>query len=72
MRLIYDKTGEPVKAGDVIHLDGAACYVYGFREPHKPASSGKVTVKAMDDNGFCREYYVSVIGATWVDREDRQ
>ena len=56
MRLIYDKTGEPVKAGDVIHLDGAACYVYGFREPHKPASSGKVTVKAMDDSGFMREY----------------
>jgi hypothetical protein len=72
MRLIYDKTGEPVKAGDVIHLNGAPCFVYGFREPHKPASSGKVSVKAMNDAGYCREYYVSVIGATWVDREDRQ
>jgi hypothetical protein len=72
MRLVYDKTGLPVKAGDVIHLDGQPHFVHGFREPHKPASSGKVSVKAMNDAGYCREYYVGVIGATWIDRDDRQ
>jgi hypothetical protein len=72
MKLTYDKTGEEVKAGDVVHLRGDAPYmVHSFSKPHKPASEGKVSVKAMNDAGFFREFYVSVIGATWQDREDR-
>jgi hypothetical protein len=72
MKLTYDKTGEEVKTGDIVHISGVPHFVYGFNKPHKPASSGKVSVKSMDSEGWGHEYYVSVIGATWIDREDRQ
>jgi hypothetical protein len=42
-----------------------------FREPHKPSSSGHVVVKEMTELGFSKEFYVSVIGAEWIEREDR-
>lgn len=73
MRLTYDKTGEEVKAGDIVHLrDDAPYIVYGFSKPHKPSSEGKVSVRAMTETAFFREFYVSVIGASWIEREDRQ
>ena len=72
MKLTYDKTGEEVKAGDIVHLRGESPYVvYSFSKPHKPSSEGKVSVRAMTETAFFREFYVSVIGATWIDREDR-
>lgn len=72
MKLTYDKTGKEVKHGDIVHLrDDAPYVVHSFSKPHKPASEGKVSVKGMNDAGFYREFYVSVIGATWQDREDR-
>ena len=73
MKLTYDKTGEEVKAGDIVHLrDNAPYVVHSFNKPHKPSSEGKVSVRAMTETGFFREFYVSVIGASWIDREDRQ
>jgi hypothetical protein len=72
MRLVYDNTGEEVKTGDVIHIHTVPYFVVGFNKPHKPASSGKVSVKEMTDKGFGAEYYVSVIGATWIEREDHE
>ena len=69
MKLVYDKTGEEVKVGDPVDISGRAASVTYFREPHNPASSGKVTIKYGD--GDSMEYYVGVIGATWIEREDR-
>lgn len=71
MRLVYKETGAEVKVGDVITMpDGDKCEVTYFRPPHKPSSSGKVLVKFEGRN--CNiEYYVGVIGAEWIEREDR-
>lgn len=44
------------------HLNPNSPY---FSHPHKPSSEGKVSL----ENGM--EYYVSVIGAEWIEREDR-
>ena len=71
MRLLYDVDQVPVTIGDVVDLkDGESVEVTYFREPHKPASSGKVSVKYIDSEQTA-EFYVSVIGATWIEREDR-
>jgi len=65
MKLVYKKTGEPVKVGDPVEVGGVASAVSYFREPHKPASEGKVSLASG------AECYVSVIGAEWIEREDR-
>jgi hypothetical protein len=73
MRLVY-KTDPTrlVKVGDVIEAcDGTKMQVMHFKEPHKPASEGKVSVRPVGADFGDSEYYVSVIGAEWVDREDR-
>ena len=69
MRLVYEDTLQEVKVGDEVTLDGEVYTVDYFRKPHKPASSGHVTVK--DKDGDCAEYYVTVIGAKWIEREDQ-
>lgn len=70
MRLVYIATQKPVTKGDLLTLNGATVAVQDFPQPHKPASSGKVTV--WDDvNQQASTYYVSVIGAEWIEREDR-
>jgi hypothetical protein len=76
MRLIYPATNKEVKIGDEIHLRndalGLKARVEYFREPHKPASSGKVNVTVFGtEREFTAEYYVGVIGAEWIEREDR-
>lgn len=72
MKLVYDATGEEVRIGDVTVIHGLPHEVTFFRKPHKPSSEGKVSLKYGDDNfDDVTEYYVSVIGATWIDREDR-
>jgi hypothetical protein len=72
MRLVYKKTQEPVKVGDVVPLDERQARVDHFREPHKPSSSGKVTVTVMTgEEEYVREFFVNVIGAEWIEREDR-
>lgn len=69
MRLVYTKTQKEVKVGDTVAVSGEAMKVTYFRKPTSAASSGKVSVSSI---GFPdREYYVSVIGAEWIDREDR-
>lgn len=74
MKLVYDLTGNEVKVGDVVpQREGPPCTVKFFRPPHKPASSGKVTITWPDGKGSeqTQEVYVGCIGATWVEREDR-
>lgn len=72
MKLVYLATGLPVKIGDKVRTSREAdCTVSFFREPHKPSSEGHVTVLFEGDPRQSAEYYVSIIGAKWVDREDR-
>jgi hypothetical protein len=77
-RLIYnsDETnanlkGQTVKVGDKVKTSrGENVTVEHFTFPHKPSSSGKVTVKGEFDT-HASEFFVSVIGAEWIDRNDR-
>ncbi len=69
MKLVYNWNNEPVKLGDRTQLsNGDWVKVHYFRKPHKPAAQGKVSVL---ENGTIYEYYVSIIGATWIEREDQ-
>ena len=71
MNLIYTKTGKEVKIGDIVKTGrGDLVEVIDFRQPHKPASSGKVGVQRTDEF-WTSEYFVGVIGAEWINREDR-
>ena len=71
MRLVYSGTEKEVKVGDRVKtFRGEDATVTYFREPSSSASSGKVSVK-MDGDDWEREFYVSVIGAEWIEREDR-
>lgn len=71
MKLVYKDTGKEVQVGDtVVDRDGEPMEVRYFREPHKPSSEGKISVKSPESD-WTSEYYVSVIGAEWIDREDR-
>ena len=71
MRLVYKATGKEVKVGDVVTTSrGEKCEVKYFRQPHKPSSEGKITVQ-MEGSESYNEYYVGVIGAEWIEREDR-
>ena len=72
MKLVYEKSGKEVAVGDTVYLDSGAYTVSYFDKPHKPASSGKVSVRRIgSEKGFSHEYYVGVIGAVWIEREDR-
>lgn len=71
MRLIYVANRQEVKMGDTVKVDGNLFTVNYFRPPHSTASSGKVTIQPLA-GGSTREYYVSVIGAEWIEREDRE
>jgi len=77
MRLVYTATGKPVKVGDLVTTKGQGqqVRVSFFREPHKPSSSGHVIVHDVDSGlgriGGGWEFYVGVIGAEWIEREDR-
>ena len=69
MRLVYQKTHEPVKIGDEVELQGEGRYrVRAIIKPHKPASTGRVYV--VDENESGCEFFPSVIGAEWIERED--
>lgn len=71
MKLVYTKTQVEVKVGDIItEDDGTQLKVEHFRQPHKPSSSGKVTVSCEGEN-YQMEYFVGVIGAEWIEREDQ-
>ena len=72
MRLVYKHNGEPIHVGDRAKMsNGEWVEVTYFREPHKSSSSGKVAVQPVGDSGMGMEYYVGVIGAEWIEREDQ-
>lgn len=73
MRLIYSATGREVQLGDTVMIGDDPHIVTYFTKPHKPSSSGHVCIRWVNEtrNGLGNEYYVSVIGAKWIEREDQ-
>jgi hypothetical protein len=73
MKLVYKGTGEPVAIGDDVIIDTQPrrYVVAHFVKPHKPGSSGLVTLFPKGNPRAAQEFYVSVIGAEWIEREDR-
>jgi hypothetical protein len=67
VKLVYKATGAPVRIGDTVP-QGKVVY---FRAPHKASAEGRVTVQTGKRQVDTREYYASVIGAVWIEREDR-
>ena len=69
MKLVYKATQQPVKVGDKVQIGNEEFAVLDFLPPHKPEAQGKVTVGHTEFIGT--SFYVSVIGAEWIEREDR-
>lgn len=71
MKLVYLATMKEVKVGDIVDKgEGEMLEVTYFRKPHKSNSEGKVSVVTVNTDRRW-EYFVSVIGAVWIEREDR-
>lgn len=71
MQLVYSCNKEPVQSGDVVHVRNQAYYVENIVEPHKPSSTGRVWCRSMCEGKYFNEWFPSVIGAEWIDREDQ-
>lgn len=71
MRLVYEATQRDVACGHKVRISGVWHVIAFFRAPHKPSSQGKVSVYPYGHPDQSREFYVSVIGARWIEREDR-
>lgn len=73
MKLVYIHNQMPVSVGDEVQVDGDPYEVVFFSKPHKPSSSGKITVAPVGtkDFGYDREFFVQIIGAEWIEREDQ-
>jgi hypothetical protein len=70
--------GAVIQKGDAVHLGdsvftfrGEPCVINHFATPHKSSSEGKISVQ-VEGSTHSSEFYVSVIGAQWIDREDRK
>jgi hypothetical protein len=74
MKLIYTNDGEEVSIGDMIDIRGIKHQIVDLTPPHKPSASGHVYVKRLADldSDFSNKYYVGVIGAEWINREDQE
>jgi hypothetical protein len=71
MKLVYEVNNEPVQTGDVVHVRNEPFTVWMITEPHKPSSTGRVTLRGFDDQGYIREFFPNVIGAKWIERTDQ-
>jgi hypothetical protein len=69
--LVYSCNNKPVQSGDVVHIRNTPYVVTGWREPHKPASTGRIYLQAMDERRITTEYFPNVIGAEWIGRTDQ-
>jgi hypothetical protein len=70
MRLVYKDSIREVQIGDLVALRDGDAEIQHFRPPHKSNSIGKVSVSYLNKD-WTQEFYTSVIGAEWIDREDR-
>ena len=67
MKLINKTTRKELTVGEVVHdFRDAPHVLIDARPPHKPSSSGFVTLRTMCDKAFVAEYYASVIDAEWT------
>jgi len=57
---LYINGKEAVKGQEVVTSSGEKAILVGWREPHKPSSSGHVYIKEIE-TGYEREYYAGVI-----------
>ena len=65
MKLV-DEQKRDAKIGDrYLDFRGEVHTLKGITKPHKPSSTGRVQTSR-------GEYYPSVIGLTWIEREDQQ
>ena len=73
MRLINKETRNEVKIGDTVEtFRGEEGIVTGIDEPRKSGSTGRVYIKFEYPNAkLTREFFPGVIGAEWIEREDR-
>jgi hypothetical protein len=71
MKLVYEGTDKPVQIGDVVHVRNVPYYIENIVEPHKPASTGRVWCRSMDERKYFNEWFPSVIKAKWIDRTDQ-
>lgn len=72
MRLIHKATGAEVQVGDAVTtFRNEPAVVVDWRKPHKPASSGFVTVRFLGEPDYTNEYYAGVVDCEWIEREDR-
>jgi len=70
MKLVYTHNNKEVKVGDIIiGMNGEKLKVNYFAEPHKPSSSGKITMEHTDV--LYHEGYVCNYNMRWIEREDR-
>lgn len=79
MKLIFVRNSDPKLVGQEVKV-GHTCQTFRgeeavvdyFRPPTSPSSEGKVVIHEAGERGdYQTEVYVGVIGATWVEREDR-
>lgn len=70
MKLVYANSLKPVAIGDnVTTFNGEPVTVTNIIPPHKPESTGRVTLKST--GGWDSSFFPGVIGAVWIDREDQ-
>lgn len=66
MKLFNKTTGKELTIGEVVHdFRDEPHILIDARPPHKPSSSGFVTLRSMDEHAFVAEYYAGVINAEW-------
>ena len=66
MRLIHEKTGQPLNIGDpVVTFRGERGVLTGSAEPRHSGSTGRVCLRLGDADGSA-EFFPSVIDAKWV------
>jgi hypothetical protein len=74
MKLVYEGTQVPVQVGDTVQVDNKTFVVYSITKPHKPSSTGRVQCRGTrlaDARWVFSEWFPSVIGAEWIEREDQ-
>lgn len=64
MKLLHIDTKAEIKTGQIVaDFRGDRWVLEGFREPHKPSSSGFIYVRSLCERRLSREFYPSVINA---------
>lgn len=72
MRLIHTATGEEAEVGDLVtSFRDENAIIKHFVPPHKPSSSGHVSITYLDRKTMPGYNYVGVWGLEWIEREDR-